>query len=143
MPTKCYVFDVDIFVDATHRLHFARTASWAAFYAAVDRDLPIRHVIQFAADLSVGAAIVFSSSRADSCRRATVQWMGAHGVPKGPMHMRCSSDHRNSEQVKADHIAQIRADGFEIVAAFVDSERVKKALEKAGVPCIVVTGKSG
>lgn len=139
---RCYIFDIDgTIADLTHRLpHIQKQPKdWKAFFAAVSDDVPIIHVIKLAIDLSLaGAEIIYVSGRSDECRAATERWLRRHALPDGRLYMRKEGDHRDDDVIKAELLAELKADGFKPIMAFDDRNRVVQQWRKNGVPCAQV-----
>lgn len=139
---RCYIFDIDgTLADCSHRLpHIQKQPKdWRAFFAAVEHDAPIPHIIELACDLdAAGREIVYVSGRSDECRHATVQWLKRHGLPLGTLYMRKEGDHRNDDIVKAEILAELREQDYQPVMAFDDRNRVVEQWRRNGVPCAQV-----
>ena len=140
----CYVFDIDgTLADCSHRLPFIQTTpkDWRSFFAAVDNDVPIKHMVNLCFTLlEHGEEIVFVSGRSDECRLQTEAWLRRHVYPIGVLnlYMRREGDHRADDILKVELLAQLRADGFEPIMAFDDRTRVVDAWRAAGIPCAQV-----
>lgn len=140
---RAYLFDIDgTLADNGHRFHHIADKSapnWAAYFAACGDDKPIERVIELAAALyDRGHEIVLVSGRSDVCQEATEEWLIEHCVPYHAIYMRKEGDHRDDDKLKIEMLAQIRADGYEVIMAFDDRNRVVKAWREAGVPCAQV-----
>lgn len=138
--TQAYIFDIDgTLADCTHRLHHIQTKpkDWRAFFAAVERDLPINHIVHLARALNYTHEVVFVSGRSDECRTATEAWLRRH-VFAAPLFMRKAGDYRDDSIVKMEILADVRAAGFEPIMAFDDRDRVVAAWREAGIPCAQV-----
>lgn len=138
----CYIFDIDgTLADLSHRLHHIQKQpkDWRSFFGAVGDDKPIEHVCTLARDLeNAGVVIVYVSGRSDECRAETLEWMDRHDLPRGRLFMRKSGDRRDDDIVKAELLAELRADGLRPVMAFDDRNRVVKQWRDNGVPCAQV-----
>lgn len=138
---KCYIFDIDgTLADLSHRLHFIKSdpKDWRSFFAAVQDDAPIPHMIDVCQGLSRRAPIVFVSGRSDECRDATERWLQKHVGTAGMLFMRKEGDHRPDHQVKVELLADLRAHEYNPVMAFDDRNAVVKMWRELGVPCAQV-----
>lgn len=139
---RTYIFDIDgTIADLSHRLpHIQKDPKdWDSFFAACTDDVPIRHIIKLAIDLSLAEAnIVYVSGRSDQCREATETWLRMHALPEGRVYMRKAGDHRPDHQVKIELLEQLRAEGHMPVMAFDDRNTVVKMWRELGVPCAQV-----
>lgn len=113
--------DIDGFHAATHQAPGNRDVVTAAFHAMFN-----------AVDVLVVTA------RSVKYVEPTMQWLVNHCIPVTKLYMRAFDDHRPDTEVKRDIIAEIRAEGFNIVAAYEDSPRVIDMLREQGVKTIEV-----
>lgn len=139
--TSCYIFDIDgTIANGDHRLHHIKKTpkDWPAYFAACDKDEPIRHIIDLAHACAAQFEVIYVSGRSDECGDLTHAWLRAHHLPVGRLYMRKTGDHRADDVLKIELLDQIRADGFEPIMAFDDRDRVVAAWRAAGVPCAQV-----
>jgi hypothetical protein len=82
--------------DTAHRQRFLerRPHDWDAFFAAAPHDPPLEEGIALARESAEECAIVCLTGRPEHCRRDTLDWLAAHGLPEGPVHMRGDTDRR-------------------------------------------------
>jgi hypothetical protein len=139
---RCYIFDIDgTLADCSHRIHHIQKSpkDWRSFFAAVEFDAPIVHVIKLAIDLSLaGAAIIYVSGRSDECRAATESWLRQYACPHGRLYMRKEGDYRDDDIVKAEILGELQQHGYNPIMAFDDRNRVVAAWRRNGVPCAQV-----
>lgn len=89
------VFDIDnTLADTAHRQRFLerRPRDWDAFFAAAPHDPPLAEGIALAVATAEECEIVYLTGRPDRCRRDTLDWLAAHGLPEGRVHMRRNAD---------------------------------------------------
>lgn len=138
---KCYIFDLDgTLFNCEHRLHHIQKnpQDWTAFFAAVDGDTPIPHMIDLAQRLqSGGADLVFASGRSEECKDETIKGLRRNHL-RGGLYMRMAGDHRPDHVIKMELLADIRADGYDPVMVFEDRTQVVAAWRLAGIPCAQV-----
>lgn len=139
---RCYLFDIDGTVaNLDHRMPYIarKPKDWRKFFASVDRDLPILHIVELARDLAeAGVPVIYVSGRSDECRADTLAWLSTHDLPAGPLYMRRAGDRRPDYIVKADLLDQILGDGFVPSMAFDDRDQVVAMWRHRGVPCAQV-----
>lgn len=138
---KCYLFDIDGTVaDLSHRLpHIQKTPKdWDSFFAECHLDEPIEHICAVARMLSSQYPVVFVSGRSDQCRKQTLDWLVGESLWDGYLYMRKEGDHRPDYQVKAELLAQLKADGLNPIMAFDDRNQVVEMWRANGIPCAQV-----
>lgn len=139
---KCYLFDIDgTLADLSHRLpHIQKEPKdWDAFFAACGDDKPIQHVIDLLITLfDADQKIVLVSGRSSQCHAETVAWLERHKIPTDSLYTRKEGDHRPDDQVKAELLTAIRADGYEPMMAFDDRDQVVFMWRRLGIPCAQV-----
>lgn len=101
-----YIFDIDgTLADCTHRLPLIQNGQpdWKAFFAACDKDAPIKEVITLLQILgNEGHFIVLISGRSDECKDATLAWMDEQMCEFDLIYMRKQGDHRQDSVVKSE-----------------------------------------
>lgn len=144
----CYVFDLDgTLANCDHRVHHLQKEpkDWRALYAACDGDEPIRHNIEILLALISKFDIFIVSGRSDEVRGKTFVWLRHHLGPRfmfvTDVYLRKAGDYRDDTVIKLEALADIRARGFEPLAAFEDRDRSVAAWRAAGIPCLQVTDK--
>ncbi|MFF9172535.1 hypothetical protein [Streptomyces sp. NPDC014793] len=125
------VFDLDnTLADTAHRQHFLRRPrDWNAFFAAAPADPPLAEGVTLALETARECEIVYLTGRPERCRRDTLDWLAAHGLPEGRVHMRSDADRRPARFTKLeilrrlarDRRVQVLVDDDELVCA--DAER--------------------
>ncbi|MEU6282816.1 hypothetical protein [Streptomyces sp. NPDC047028] len=104
------VFDLDnTLADTEHRQHFLteRPRNWDAFFAAAPHDPPLTEGVALALDSSRECDIVYLTGRPERCRRDTLDWLAAHGLPEGPVHMRGNADRRPARHTKLEILRRL------------------------------------
>lgn len=140
---SCFIFDLDgTLANGDHRLHHIKkeTKDWNAYFEACIADEPIPHMIKIFRELTYRTEVFIVSGRSDQVRVATEIWLYRENVFLLPSHilMRKYGDHRPDDVIKIEMLAEIRALGFEPLAAFDDRDRVVAAWRAAGIPCLQV-----
>ncbi|KUO17480.1 phosphatase domain-containing protein [Streptomyces dysideae] len=85
------VFDLDdTLADTAHRQRFLETTprDWDAFFAAAPQDPPVAEGIALALESAQECEVVYLTGRPERCRRDTLDWLAAQGLPEGRVHMR-------------------------------------------------------
>ncbi|MGA5198494.1 LNS2 domain-containing protein [Streptomyces exfoliatus] len=128
------VFDLDNTLAATaHRQHFLerRPKDWDAFFAAAPDDPPLDEGIALCREAALECDIVYLTGRPERCRRDTLDWLAAHRLPEGPVHMRRNRDFRPARVTKVEILRRLGAD--RTVRMLVDDDLlVCDAAEAAG-----------
>jgi predicted kinase len=160
MGTKTVIFDIDgTLADVTHRRHHvaAKPKNWPAFFAGMDRDPPVRDVVEFCRFILAQRAInntprfkvVFCSGRGEEHRRVTEDWLIEHVWPfmlrspsdylKFPddmyldLRMRPARDNRPDDIIKKEMLDRLRAEGHDIWFVVDDRQRVVDMWRANGV----------
>ena len=142
MALPCYIFDIDgTLADCSHRLpHIVRTdgkpKDWDAFFAGMRDDPPIKAIVTLARACIRGGWIlpIYVTGRGDEHRAVTEQWLLANRL-SGPLYMRKVGDRRDDHIVKAELLAELKADGWEPMIAFEDRKRVVDMWRAHGIIC--------
>jgi phosphoglycolate phosphatase-like HAD superfamily hydrolase len=145
-PRPCYIFDIDgTLADLTHRLHFIKDGKkdWNSFKHFCFADTPIKHMVDLAKLCSQQHFVVFMSGRNECQRPMTVEWIAKHfdeapRIVLAPIYMRADGDYRSDDIIKAELLAEVRADGYQPIMAFDDRKRVVDMWRANGVPCAQV-----
>ncbi|MFE7209492.1 hypothetical protein ACFU93_05650 [Streptomyces sp. NPDC057611] len=128
------VFDLDnTLADTAHRQRFLqrRPRDWDAFFAAAPGDPPIGQGVELVRRSAVECEIVYLTGRPERCRRDTLDWLAAHGLPEGRLHMRRDGDRRPARRTKLEILRRL-ARGREIRVLVDDDELVCEDAELAG-----------
>ncbi|MXM64405.1 hypothetical protein GR925_13350 [Streptomyces sp. HUCO-GS316] len=128
------VFDLDnTLADTAHRQRFLerRPRDWDAFFAAAPQDPPIAEGIALVLDSARECEIVYLTGRPERCRRDTLDWLAAHGLPEGRVFMRRNDDRRPARRTKLE-ILQRLARSREIRVLVDDDELVCGDARRAG-----------
>ncbi|CAL9281913.1 LNS2 domain-containing protein [Streptomyces sp. SudanB66_2053] len=97
------VFDLDNTLAGTaHRQHFLerRPRDWDGFFAAAPQDPPLAEGIALVRESARACDIVYLTGRPERCRRDTLDWLAAQGLPDGELHMRGNADRRPARITK-------------------------------------------
>ncbi|MFR9787531.1 hypothetical protein ACL07V_02450 [Streptomyces sp. MB22_4] len=97
------VFDLDnTLADTSHRQHYlrARPKDWDGFFAAAPADPPLAEGVALARESARDCEIVYLTGRPERYRRDTRDWLAAHRLPAGDLHMRGDADRRPARFTK-------------------------------------------
>ncbi|MEU8760255.1 hypothetical protein [Streptomyces sp. NPDC048659] len=128
------VFDLDNTLASTaHRQHFleGRPRDWKGFFAAAPADPPLDEGVALCREAAEECEVVYLTGRPERCRRDTLAWLAAHGLPEGPVHMRRDRDFRPARQTKLEVLRRLAGD-TEVRMLVDDDELVCDAAEAAG-----------
>ncbi|MBW8795554.1 MAG: hypothetical protein JF597_18745 [Streptomyces sp.] len=128
------VFDIDnTLADTAHRQRFleSKPRDWDAFFAAAPHDPPLAEGIALAVASAEECEIVYLTGRPERCRRDTLGWLEAHGLPEGHVHMRRNADRRPARHTKLEILRRL-AQGRSVRFLVDDDELVCDAAERAG-----------
>ncbi|MFF7047178.1 HAD family acid phosphatase [Streptomyces griseorubiginosus] len=128
------VFDLDnTLADTAHRQRFLehKPRDWDAFFAAAPEDPPIPEGIALVLASAEECEIVYLTGRPERCRRDTLAWLAAQGLPEGRVHMRRNDDRRPARLTKLEILKRL-ARTREIRVLVDDDELVCADAERAG-----------
>ncbi|MFF9623291.1 hypothetical protein [Streptomyces griseosporeus] len=128
------VFDLDnTLADTAHRQRFLerRPRDWDAFFAAAPQDPPLAEGVALAVDSARECEIRYLTGRPERCRRDTLEWLAAHGLPEGPLYMRRDDDRRPARFTKLAVLRRL-ARTHEVRMLVDDDELVCADAERAG-----------
>ncbi|MFF2780013.1 hypothetical protein ACFVU3_34555 [Streptomyces sp. NPDC058052] len=132
------VFDLDNTLAATaHRQHFLerRPRDWDGFFAAAPDDPPLAEGVALCRSAAEECEVVYLTGRPERCRRDTLAWLAAQGLPEGPVHMRRHRDFRPARVTKVEILRRLGA-GREVRMLVDDDALVCDAAEAAGFPVV-------
>ncbi|MFI2433249.1 hypothetical protein [Streptomyces sp. NPDC018693] len=104
------VFDLDnTLADTAHRQRFLerRPRDWNAFFAAAPHDPPLPEGVSLAVDSAGECDVVYLTGRPERCRRDTLDWLAAHGLPEGRVYMRRNDDRRPARHTKLEILRRL------------------------------------
>ncbi|MFE6939011.1 phosphatase domain-containing protein [Streptomyces chartreusis] len=128
------VFDLDnTLADTAHRQPFLerKPRDWDAFFAAAPQDPPIEEGVAMARASGEACEVVYLTGRPERCRRDTLDWLAAHGLPEGRVYMRRNDDRRPARRTKLEILNRL-ARTREIRVLVDDDELVCEDAERAG-----------
>ncbi|MGW0846227.1 phosphatase domain-containing protein [Streptomyces sp. NPDC002787] len=128
------VFDLDnTLADTAHRQRFleVKPRDWDAFFAAAPQDPPLAEGIALARESAEECEVMYLTGRPERCRRDTVDWLAAHGLPEGRIWMRRDNDRRPARRTKLEILRRL-ARTREIRVLVDDDELVCEDAEQAG-----------
>ncbi|MFJ7049676.1 hypothetical protein CTU88_15000 [Streptomyces sp. JV178] len=132
------VFDLDnTLADTAHRQRYLerKPRDWDAFFAAAPQDPPLAEGIALALRYAEECEVVYLTGRPERCRRDTVDWLAAQGLPEGRIWMRRNHDRRPARRTKLEILRQL-AGTREIRVLVDDDELVCEDAERAGFPVV-------
>ncbi|MFF7970189.1 hypothetical protein [Streptomyces sp. NPDC007905] len=132
------VFDLDnTLADTAHRQHFleGRPRDWNGFFAAAPADPPLAEGVSLALETARECEIVYLTGRPERCRRDTLDWLAAQGLPEGRVHMRSNTDRRPARFTKLEILRRLARDR-EVRFLVDDDELVCDDAERAGFPVV-------
>ncbi|MGW1214880.1 phosphatase domain-containing protein [Streptomyces sp. NPDC002499] len=119
------VFDVDnTLADTAHRQRFLERSprDWDAFFTAAPHDPPIPEGVALALTSAEECEVVYLTGRPERCRRDTLAWLAAHGLPEGRVHMRRNDDRRPARRTKLEVLRRLAR--TRTVQVFVDDDEL-------------------
>ncbi|AKN74117.1 nucleotidase [Streptomyces sp. PBH53] len=128
------VFDLDnTLADTAHRQHFLerRPRDWDGFFAAAPQDPPLAEGVALALESARACEVRYLTGRPERCRRDTLDWLAAHGLPEGRVYMRSNADRRPARFTKLEILRRLAGDR-EIRVLVDDDELVCDDAERAG-----------
>jgi phosphoglycolate phosphatase-like HAD superfamily hydrolase len=128
------VFDLDnTLADTAHRRRFLETSpkDWDGFFAAAPQDPPLAKGIALALEAAEECEVVYLTGRPERCRRDTLEWLAAHGLPEGRIRMRKNHDRRPARRTKLEILRELARDR-EIRMLVDDDELVCDDAQRAG-----------
>ncbi|MFE6287233.1 hypothetical protein [Streptomyces sp. NPDC057877] len=128
------VFDLDnTLADTAHRQRFLERGprDWDAFFAAAPHDPPLARGVALALEHAEECEVVYLTGRPERCRRDTLEWLAAHGLPEGRVYMRRDDDRRPARRTKLETLRRL-ARTRDIRVLVDDDELVCEDAERAG-----------
>lgn len=132
------IFDVDgTLSDAGHRQHFLERnpRDWDAFFAAAPDDPPLDKGVRMCLEAAEECEVMYITGRPERCRRDTLDWLAAQGLPDGRLFMRRNDDRRPARRTKLEILRRLGRDR-EIRLLVDDDELVCGDAERAGFPVV-------
>lgn len=143
MKTPAIIYDIDgTLSDPTHRLHFIQEEprDWKSFYEQAPKDPAYRSMIQFLLKRAMeGYKPLYLTSRPESMRDMTTEWLFRFGCPISPIFMRPEGDYRPSEQIKKEQLTQVLNSpaNYEIYEAYDDNSANLNLFVEARIPRVL------
>ncbi|MFF6902686.1 phosphatase domain-containing protein [Streptomyces hydrogenans] len=132
------VFDLDgTLADTAHRQHHLerRPRDWDGFFGAAPDDPPLIEGVALCRSAAEECEVVYLTGRPERCRRDTLAWLAAQGLPEGQLHMRRHRDFRPARVTKVEILRRLGAE--RAVRMLVDDDAlVCDAAEEAGFPVV-------
>ncbi|MFJ8129682.1 phosphatase domain-containing protein [Streptomyces hydrogenans] len=132
------VFDLDgTLADTAHRQHHLerRPRDWDGFFGAAPDDPPLIEGVALCRSAAEECEVVYLTGRPERCRRDTLAWLAAQGLPEGPLHMRRHRDFRPARVTKVEILRRLGA-GRAVRMLVDDDALVCDAAEEAGFPVV-------
>ncbi|MFT4299503.1 MAG: HAD family acid phosphatase [Aeromicrobium sp.] len=137
MTRDAVIFDLDgTLVDTSGVEHLIRgeNADFPAFQAAAVACPPSPAMVEIAREqAAAGRAVLIVSSREFVWLDPTLDWLVRHEVPRDEVYLRIVGDYRRDVEVKRDILDDIEADGYRVVEAWDDKERVVTMWREQGI----------
>lgn len=89
---------------------------------------------------ATGITVIIMTSRKQQYEHLTRVWLRKWSVPYDRLLLRDDHDERRDDLVKADLLAKIRAEGYEVIAAIDDNPSIIALWESEGIPVTIVPG---
>jgi phosphoglycolate phosphatase-like HAD superfamily hydrolase len=128
------VFDLDnTLADTAHRQRFLETRpkDWDAFFDAAPQDPPLSPGVALCLEAARQCEIRYLTGRPERCRQDSLDWLAAHGLPEGRLHMRRDDDRRPARFAKLEVLRRISRNR-EVRMLVDDDELVCRAAREAG-----------
>ncbi|WP_189309335.1 phosphatase domain-containing protein [Streptomyces brasiliensis] len=136
------VFDLDnTLADTAHRQRFLerKPRDWDGFFAAAPQDPPLAEGVALVKESARECEVVYLTGRPERCRRDTLHWLAAQGLPAGRVFMRRDAgwagggrgDRRPARHTKLEVLRRLARDR-EVRLLVDDDEQVCEAAERAG-----------
>ncbi|WP_328752248.1 hypothetical protein OHT57_42285 [Streptomyces sp. NBC_00285] len=128
------VFDLDnTLADTAHRQRFLerKPRDWDAFFAAAPHDPPLPQGIALVLESAEECEVVYLTGRPERCRRDTLAWLAAQGLPEGRVYMRRNDDRRPARRTKLEILKRL-AGSRKIRVLVDDDELVCDDAQRAG-----------
>ncbi|MET9514666.1 HAD family acid phosphatase [Streptomyces sp. NPDC002994] len=129
------VFDLDgTLADTAHRQRFLerKPRDWDGFFGAAPDDPPLPEGVRMVQESAGECEVVYLTGRPERCRRDTLDWLAAQGLPEGRVWMRRDNDRRPARHTKLEILKRLAAQGAEVRMLVDDDELVCVAAEQAG-----------
>jgi len=133
------VFDLDnTLADTAHRQRFLerRPRDWDAFFAAAPQDPPLARGVALVLESAEECEIVYLTGRPERCRRDTLRWLSAQGLPEGRVHMRRDDDRRPARRTKLEILKRL-ARTRDVRMLVDDDELVCEDARRAGFTAVL------
>jgi len=141
------VVDIDgTIANIEHRLHYIKQPipNWEGFHRQEEilMDKPILDTLNLLRELRYVDDplydIVLCTGRYESCRDATVQWLGRSGMQWKHLLMRKTGDNRPDTEVKPELLARAGLYPAQVLCIFEDRTSVVKKWRELGYTCYQV-----
>ncbi|MEV6396061.1 hypothetical protein AB0M39_15010 [Streptomyces sp. NPDC051907] len=129
------IFDLDgTLSDSGRRQRFLerRPRDWKAFFAAAPDDPPLAEGVELCLKAAEECEVVYLTGRPERCRRDTLGWLRAQGLPEGRLFMRRNDDRRPALHTKMEILRRLVRDR-ELRMLVDDDALVCDAAERAGL----------
>jgi hypothetical protein len=137
------VVDIDgVLSDASTRQHFLKNPEgvrdWEGFFGTVGDDAPLHAVPALLWTLDPALVVVLLSGRPAWVLERTREWLERHSIRWDVVILREGDDFMEPAGFKRDVLHDLRAEGFEVVFAFDDNDRIVEMYGEEGVPALYV-----
>lgn len=143
-PTAA-IFDMDgtlVNVTSVHHHLFAEPRDFAAFHNGSADCPPMSDIVQIAVALHyLGHDIVIVTGRERQYEPVSTGWLDQHlPVPYVGPYMRADGDRRPAALVKEEILAELLADGYDVIFAADDDPKNVSMFERNGIDTLHVPG---
>ncbi len=140
---KFVIVDIDgTIADISHRVKYVETKpkNWDKFFAELNKDKPITHIIELVENLSKNYNIIFCTGRAESLREETQEfiWKYCHDLDDVPILMRADNDRRPDHFIKPALLIKNGYTTQNVAFILDDRSSVVKAFRDLGYICLQV-----
>jgi len=137
MPRDAVIIDLDgtlVDTSSVHHLIEGEDRDFRAFQEAAVACPPNPATVELARRQSrEGRAVLVVSSREFIWLDVTLDWLVAHDVPHAAVYLRIVGDYRPDVEVKSEILADIQDDGYRVLEAWDDKERVSAMWREHGI----------
>jgi hypothetical protein len=145
LQKQTIIFDLDgTLADITKRKKLAtkdnRKMNWDVFFNPINigLDEPNLPVINILKSLEKEYLICVFSGRDDISLSETTQWLNKYEIFPHILKMRDHGNYTPDDILKNTWLNELQSDGFSVMCAFDDRDKVVKMWRESGIPCMQV-----
>ena len=135
--------------DSSHRAHLVqgenrgKDESWAQHSMERINDTLVESVATVVRELATTHRVAICTGGHDTARDITIEMLKRDQIPFSSIMFREAGSRISNGQHKVSAVNEIRRQGDDVVLAIEDYDKAAQALEDVGVPCLLVTSRSG